>query len=148
MTGSITGVGMLLVRFAEASHRSAVWLRTYDGVSILVNTLITGVGMWAGSYLLATAPSERRKIQTFFEGLREPLKASPARSGPHAEIAKVTVAVGVLLGIAGVVSASAHAREADSIVAAALVAIGGMMWISRDRSGDDAARGVSHVSKP
>lgn len=148
ITGSMSGIGMLLLRFAEASHRSALWLRNYDGVSILVNTLITALGMWAGSYLFATQADERQKIQTFFEGLRQPLKVQPAARGPHAEIAKVTVAVGALLAIAGLVSASIHARTADSVVAAALIAIGGVMWMRRDHSTDGSARGAAPASKP
>jgi hypothetical protein len=136
ISGSISGFGMLMVRFAEASHHSEAWLRTFDGVSILINTLITGLGLWAGSRLLATRPAERQKIQVFFEELREPLPAPPAGRGPHAEIAKVTVAVGVLLGIAGVASATMEARVADTVVAVTLVVIGWVMWLRRDRTTD------------
>ena len=139
---------MLLLRFSEASHRSAVWMRTYDGASILINTAVTGLGMWAGSALLAQQPAERQKIQAFFEGLRQPLKAQPAGRGPHAEIAKVTMAVGALLGIAGLISSSTNARAADSAVAAALVIIGGLMWFRRDRATDAAPPSASLTSEP
>ena len=148
VSGSACGIGMLLLRFSEASHRSAVWMRTYDGASILINTAVTGLGMWAGSALLAQQPAERQKIQAFFEGLRQPLKAQPAGRGPHAEIAKVTMAVGALLGIAGLISSSTNARAADSAVAAALVIIGGLMWFRRDRATDTAPPSASLTSEP
>jgi solute:Na+ symporter, SSS family len=136
ITGSLSGFGMLMLRFAEAPHHSAGWLRTFDGVSILVNTCVTGLGLWAGSRLLITRSAERQKIQVFFRELQEPLAEPPAASGPHAEIAKVTVAVGALLGIAGLVSATMEARVADTAVALALVVLGGSMWLRRDRTRD------------
>jgi solute:Na+ symporter, SSS family len=148
ISGSISGIAMLLARFAEASSHSATWLRTYDGVSILVNTLLTGAGMWFGSSVLATAAKERERVRTFFQDMKEPLHVQKTMRGPHAEIAKVTAAVGALLGIAGLVSTTTKARAADSAVALVLVLLGGAMWMRRDRIPDNAASGASQRSNP
>lgn len=137
ITGSISGIGMLLLRFAEASTHSATWLRTYDGISIIVNTLVTGLGMWFGSQVLATETKEKERVRGFFHDLHQPLQPQKAAHGPHGEIAKVTAAVGALLAIAGIVSSTFQARVADSAVAAILVLLGGAMWMRRDRTPEE-----------
>ena len=148
ITGSASGIGMLLVRFAEASTHSATWLRNYDGISILVNTLVTGLGMWFGSSVLATQAKEQQRVQGFFRDLRQPLQVQKAGRGPHAEIAKVTAAVGALLGIAAIVSRTVEARVADSGVAAVLVLIGGVMWMRRDRTPEHPDDATGAFSNP
>lgn len=131
IAGIVSGFGMLAWRFAEASHHSAPWLRNFDGISIMVNTLVTVVGMWIGSRFLSVTSAEQVQIQTFFDNMAEPVTAQAASKGPRAEIAKVTVAVGALLGIAGLFSTSLHARAIDAVVAAILIAIGLVMWLRR-----------------
>ena len=145
VTGSVSGVAMLLLRFAEASTHSATWLRTYDGVSIMTNTLVTGLGMWFGSRVLVTRTKEQQQVQGFFRDMRQPLQPQKAGRGPHAEIAKVTAAVGALLGLAGIVSTTVEARAADSAVAAVLVLLGGVMWMRRDRTPEEHAE---HAATP
>jgi solute:Na+ symporter, SSS family len=131
IAGIVSGFSMLGARFAEASHHSPQWLRNFDGISIMVNTLVTIVGMWAGSRLLSSSTAEKLQIQTFFDTMQEPVAVQPASKGPRAEIAKVTIAVGTLLGIAGLVSSSLHARAMDAAVAAILIAMGVVMWLRR-----------------
>jgi uncharacterized membrane protein len=52
------------------------------------------------------------------------VQARESSSRPQREIAVITVAIGALLGVAGLCSVSMRARAADSIVALILVLIG------------------------
>jgi SSS family transporter len=131
IAGIISGFGMLGLRFAEASHHTAQWLRDFDGISIMVNTLVTIAGMWIGSRFLAAGSAERLQIQRFFQAMEQPVAAPAASKGPRAEIARVTIAVGALLGVAGLVSSSLDAKAMDAAVAAILIAIGLVMWMRR-----------------
>lgn len=148
ITGIISGVTLLLVRLSQAPHHSPVWVRNFDGATILVNALVTALGMWVGSRMLRTDESERRRIDEFFQGLHQPFQPQAAARGPHAEIAKVTAAVGALLGIAGMFSSTLQARVADSAVAAMLLLLGGAMWLRRSQSAGQSQAPATPDSEP
>jgi len=122
--GSACGLIMLLVRFSAASRHTDRWLRNFDGASILLNTAATILGLWMGSRFLREGNEERERIERFFRELKVPVHAREPSSRPEKEIAIITVAIGALLGVAGLCSASMRARAADSIVALILVIIG------------------------
>jgi solute:Na+ symporter, SSS family len=122
--GSACGLSMLFLRFSEASHHTDRWLRNFDGLSILLNTAVTIAGLWIGSRFLRAGSGERTQIAAFFRELETPVHARSGSSGPQKEIAIITVAIGGLLGVAGLCSVSAGARATDSVVALILVIIG------------------------
>ncbi|HWB84671.1 MAG TPA: hypothetical protein VG675_11070 [Bryobacteraceae bacterium] len=130
--GIVSGFSMLLWRFSLASHHTAGWMRAYDGITILLNTAVTVLGMWAGSVFLKSSEKEQEQIETFFQKLDAPVVRPVPGEGPGAALAKTTIAVGVLLGAAAVITRTVEARVIDFGVAVALMAIGAAMW-SRHR---------------
>jgi SSS family transporter len=124
-TGIASGFTMLIVRsWWVVEHYSDTWVRGFDGGTILLNTAVTIVGMWIGSIFLPSDAKEKAQIKTFFEELREPVATVAAAAGPRGAIAKTTIAVGALLGVAALLSRSLEARVIDCAVALILVAIG------------------------
>lgn len=122
--GIVSGLSMLLLRTSLAPHHSAIWMRGFDGVTLLLNTAVTILGMWGGSRFLRTAPEEQGRIEEFFENLDRPLARTAAAEGPGRTLAKTTIAVGGLLITAALLTSSLEARAIDLAVAVALIAIG------------------------
>lgn len=128
VAGIACGIGMLAMRFSLAPHHTPEWMRAYDGVSILLNTSVTIVGMWAGSFFLHTPAGERERIAEFFQKYDEPVALPAMGEGPGKALAKTTIAVGGLLAAAAMLTASFEAKAIDLTVALLLVVIGGTMW--------------------
>lgn len=144
LTGYIAGIasgGILLgLRFGLAHHHAAAWMRNYDGVSILVNTAVTALGMVAGSLLWPSGAAERQKIQHFFQQFDLPVIAPNTSAATHrGPIANTTIAVGGLLGAAGLLSTATSARIMDLAVALCLIGLGASFHLRRGRRKDTAA---------
>jgi SSS family solute:Na+ symporter len=130
--GIASGVSMLALRFSLQAHHDASWMRAFDGITILLNTSLTIAGMWVGSRFLHSAAGERGQIETFFQEFDEPVIRTAEGAGPGAALAKTTIAMGVLLAAAALLTPALEAKAIDFGVAAILVAIGWLMW-SRTR---------------
>ena len=126
--GITCGIGMLIARFSLTATHSAIWMRGYDGVSILLNTSMTIFGMWAGTCFLSSPADEQNRIATFFEKLDEPVVRTEAGEGPGKALAKTTIAVGGLLAVAAMLTPALDAKTIDFSVAMLLVLIGAAMW--------------------
>ena len=131
--GIACGLGMLMARFSLAPHHSAEWMRTYDGISILLNTSVTILGMWAGTVLFATAAAELDRIQAFFLDYDRAEIRNPAATDPGKSLAKTTLAVGGLLALAAALASAIEAKVIDITVAAVLIVIGAIMWLRAKR---------------
>ncbi len=133
--GIASGFSMLLLRFSLAPYHAAGWMRSFDGVSILLNTAVTVAGMWAGTRFLSTTAAEQGQIETFFQKLDQPLARVSPGQGPGTVLAKTTVAVGGLLAMAALLTPALDAKVIDFSVAAILAAIGAAMWSRARRTG-------------
>jgi len=117
--GLSTGVAMLVLKtwFLKADF-------TFEGLSILLNTGMTVLGMWLGSAMSKPLPSA---IQ-FFEGMDLPVQpgeVAAAEGNPAAPVLGLsTICVGGLLIAAGVLSGSRTAQGIDFSVGAVLITIG------------------------
>ena len=103
------------------------WVRDgFDGITILVNTSVTIVGMYLGTVAWRTTASEQESGRAFFRAPVRPAAAVRSPDGePHqSPIAKMTIAVGLLLAVAGLMVDELSARVIDLSVASALLALG------------------------
>jgi hypothetical protein len=94
----------------------------------MFNTAITIAGMWAGTRFLRAEASEKGQIATFFEEFDQPVARPVEGAGAGAALAKTTIAVGGLLAAAALMTPALEAKVIDFGVAAALAAIGIVMW--------------------
>ena len=136
--GLVSGVAMLGVKAWYLPHITADWVHAgFDGISILINTSVTILGMYAGTIVFRSGLPEQESVREFFSIREEPLAATVEISGDRPyqiPIAGMTVAVGCLLAVAGVIAASSSACFIDLPVALALIALGTVMY-RRARSG-------------
>lgn len=104
---------------------------TFEGISILLNTSVTILAMWAGSAWLPVSAEERARIDVFFQNLSRPITKEdvPERRtiSPGPAIAWSTMGVAVLLIVAGVWSEHPVARSIDLSVGIILAVIGIVM---------------------
>jgi len=126
--GIASGFAMLTWRFSLVSHHSVAWMHGFDGITILLNTMVTIAGMWAGSQFLQSTPAEQKRIDTFFQKLDQPVVPASTSEGPGATLAKTTIAVGGLLAAAALLTGTVQAKIIDFGVALALITIGFAMW--------------------
>lgn len=136
--GIISGFSLLLLRFSLNPHHTADWMRAYDGISILLNTAVTIAGMWAGTVFFRSPAGEQERIATFFEKFDQPVAETTAGEGPRRVLAKTTVAVGALLGIAALLTPALEGKMIDLGVAVLLWTAGAAMW-ARGKPGPAAA---------
>ncbi len=137
--GLAVGLSLLGLRAWYLPHGHWSWLAAnFDGASVLINTAVTIGGMCIGTMIFGTAESQQKKYSQIFEHAEQPASTTPAMD-QHREqvrvIALSTIAVGVLLGIAGVIASSLTARLTDLAVGAALIALAGyrMRTLHTDR---------------
>ena len=133
--GIVSGLSMLSARFSLVPHHTADWMRAYDGISILLNTAVTILGMWAGTILFATPPAEQERVRAFFIQYDQPEIRQSAGVGAGTSLAKTTVAVGGLLALAALLTRTVEARTIDIVVALLLIGIGAVMWMRARRLG-------------
>lgn len=130
--GLTSGFTMLAVKTWYLPHMSPGWARDgFDGITILVNTSVTILGMYLGTIVWRTSVSEQESGRAFFRAPVHP--AASAARPPHGEphespIAKMTIAVGLLLAVAGVMVDDLSARVIDLGVASALLALGAILY--------------------
>jgi hypothetical protein len=100
----------------------------FEGLSLLVNTAATVLGMVLGSLSAPRDPA----VDQFFEALDRPVRKEEVppsgTSGALPVIGASTVGVGVLLIVAGLFSGSNTARLMDLSIGAALLA-GGYLFL-------------------
>lgn len=149
ITGLSSGFVMLAVKAWVMPGVNVSWIKNgFDGITILVNTFFTCGGMFLGTIVFGTTANEREKAQDFF---RESPAAAPAPSEgradrPHEEpIAKMTIAVGILLGVAGLMVGSWTGRWIDWGVAVFLALMGVSLYRkSKRRDGEEPPGPVSN----
>jgi len=144
VAGLFTGIVMLalqtwyLPHVPGISHEFANY--TFEGISILLNTAVTILGMWAGSVWLPATSEEWTRIEDFFRNLKRPITSEEVPEkrtiSPGPAIAWATIGVAVLLIVAGFWSDLAVARSIDLVAGAILLTIGIVI-----RRRDKAARG-------
>ena len=129
LAGLAAGFAMLALKTWWPGARSAfASINNFEGVSLLVNTAATMLGMAAGTLLFRKSPAERARIDDFFASLDQPVRPEEApqqKGNPAATVLAIsTISVGLLLAAAGVISGSATARVIDLAVGMVLVLIG------------------------
>jgi Na+/proline symporter len=124
-----TGFVMLALKTWWPGARTAFGsIHNFEGVSLLANTAATILGMAAGTVIFRASPAEIARVDGFFASLDDPIRPeeAPARganpAGPVLAIS--TIAVGLLIAVAGVISGSSTARAVDLAVGLVLVSFG------------------------
>jgi SSS family transporter len=104
----------------------------FEGLSLLINTATTLLGMVVGTLLFPRSSADSEKVRRFFSALDTPVQPGEIRAdrgNPAGPILGVsTIIVGALMVIAGLISGTAMARLADSAVGLILVMIGALLW--------------------
>ncbi len=132
IAGLFTGVFTLALKTWYLPHInsfSVEWTNyTFEGISILLNTAVTILAMWAGSVWWPVNPEERARIDDFFRNLDRPITSEDVPEkrtiSPGPAIAWSTIGVAVLLIVAGIWSELAVARSIDLAVGAVLGLVG------------------------
>jgi SSS family solute:Na+ symporter len=111
----------------------------FEGVSLLTNTLMTLLGIMAGSLLWKRAPSEAASAAEFARRMETAVLTSetePSAASDSGTVLRIsTVSVALLIGIAGAISHSRLARWLDGGAAAFFLAIALVLYaFSRQRS--------------
>lgn len=136
LAGFIAGITVGLTTFAvktwylpglpNISHDWANY--TFEGISIFLNFAATALGMWLGSVLPSRDAAETSRIAAFFRALDTPITPSEVRKQEHDPARKAvgaaTLAVGVLLIVAGVFAGSLQARFIDAALGVVLAGFG------------------------
>jgi Na+/proline symporter len=101
---------------------------TFEGISIFLNFAATAIGMWAGSVLPKRDPAETGRIAEFFRALDTPISPSEVHRREHdparTAVGAATLAVGVLLIVAGLFANSTAARTIDAALGVFLAGFG------------------------
>jgi solute:Na+ symporter, SSS family len=108
---------------------------TFEGITLWANLLMTAAGMIVGTLVWKRTPAYTARVDGFFAAIDTPIAADevPARQGnPSAGVLGVsTIAVGVLLAVAGIAAGSPTALTVDLSIGAVLIAAG--FWLRRGR---------------
>jgi solute:Na+ symporter, SSS family len=131
LSGLLTGICMVAIDqlFLHPRHLPEGALLMWQGCSILLNTVMTVVGMYAGSKLWPAAGSEKERTEQFFIMMEKPVQASEIApnaqvSHPGKIIGFTTCVIGLLLVAAGAISGLRIARTLDFSCGAILLVIG------------------------
>ena len=109
----------------------------FEGASLLLNTAMTLLGMALGSRFLRAPADEQQRTQAFFAAMQHTRVSTAATAsganpaGPA--LAAATLAMGVLIVAAGLISHSVTARSVDSIVGIILAAVGLLLYMRGKR---------------
>jgi hypothetical protein len=125
--GLASGLALLGVRTWLLPHGDWPWLKAnYDGASILINTGMTILGMWAGTMLSHASTADESKYDLIFSAPEQPAPAGPV-GGEAIDLQKIvsiaTIAVASLLAVAGVLAPSWSARFTDIAIAMCLAGL-------------------------
>jgi len=145
VAGLLSGVFTLALKTWYLPHVPGIspeWTNyTFEGISILLNTAVTILAMWAGSAWLPTSTEERARIEEFFRNLGRPITREDVPEkrtiSPGPAIAWATIGVAALLIVAGVWSDLVVARSIDLAVGAILGTIGIVMQRKSRAAGSD-----------
>jgi solute:Na+ symporter, SSS family len=143
--GLLAGIFTLALKMWYLPHISGIsaeWTNyTFEGISILLNTAVTILAMWAGSVWLPSSSEERARIEDFFRNLGRPITSEDVPEkrtiSPGPAIAWSTIGVAVLLIVAGIWSDLAVARSIDLVVGAILGVVGIVMQRKYKAAGSD-----------
>ena len=128
--GLTTGLALLAIRAWLLPRGYWPWLQAnFDGASILINTGMTVVGMWAGSLTAGDASEDARKYDLIFNNHEQPAAHSAAMATSAIDLQKIisiaTIAVAGLLALAGVLAPARTARVTDLVIGLSIAALGG-----------------------
>jgi len=131
LCGLLAGCIMLAIKLQWSQAGTAFGsIYNFEGVSLLVNTGATILGMVAGTLLWPATPAEAAQAAQFFRQLDTPVQPNeiPRSAGnPAAPVLGVSTAmVGLLITLAGLISGSRTARIIDSSVGVVLIVIGAL----------------------
>ncbi len=126
--GITSGLALLGMRSWVLPHGYLPWLEeNYDGASLLINTGMTVIGMWAGTLLSHATAREGIKYDSIFSA-GEQLRAPAPVGGRAIDLEKIisiaTLAVAALLAVAGLLAPSSAARATDLAIACCLAVLG------------------------
>jgi SSS family solute:Na+ symporter len=126
--GLATGLALLAARAWLLPHGYWPWLlANFDGASLLINTTMTVVGMWAGTVMSGASQANFRKYDLVFGGQEQPASAA-SRSRSAIDLQKIiaiaTFAVAALLGVAGLLAPARSACITDLAIASVIVTLG------------------------
>ncbi|HEY3841428.1 MAG TPA: hypothetical protein VGL72_32880 [Bryobacteraceae bacterium] len=128
VAGLATGFAMLALKTWWLPAHPAIDSYAFEGVSLLANATATIAGMWAGTAIFGISDSAREHAARFFNEIDRPIEAAEVVQGTGNPAAPVlglsTLAVGMLLAVAGALSGSPGARAIDFATAAVLLVIG------------------------
>ena len=157
LTGFVCGLSLYLYKTFVLTGQPGVdpnWLRyDFEAISILTNFSATIGAMLLTSYFEKVDPSERAKIDKFFERLSTPVDREQTHAkvtgevfSPFYIIAWITAGTGLLLVVASVVQPSLIGRVVNIVSGAVLglLALGFSRlhknFMNREQSAADAAR--------
>ncbi len=138
LCGLIAGTTMLAIQTwwhrADTAFGS---IYNFEGVSLLVNTAATLLGMIAATLLFPRSSSATARVNEFFARMDTPIQPDEVprttRNPAGPILAFSTISIGLLIAIAGAISGARTARIADSAVGLILVAIGACIgWRARN----------------
>jgi solute:Na+ symporter, SSS family len=130
--GLISGAAMLALKTYWAPA-STLFGSSYEfeGVSLMTNTAVTLSTTLIASACLRRSEEETARAESFFQRLAEPALPTHAEGASSSSSAQVlyvsTLAVALLIGLAGILSKSRAAHILDGAVAACLVLIALLM---------------------
>ncbi|MPZ19054.1 MAG: hypothetical protein GEV06_14240 [Luteitalea sp.] len=149
--GLITGFVMLAAKtwWLPSLPGGASLTTTYafEGLSLLVNAAVTVIGLVIGTMLGPRDNAESERAAAFFDALDRPIAAHevPGATSNTAMpiLGRSTMAVGMLLVLAGLLARSQAARLSDLAIGVLLVAFGAMLHRRGRRTATPAAALVS-----
>jgi len=132
LCGLLTGLTMLALKTWWLPMRpggaTQEMLNNFEGVSLLMNALMTTLGMIVGTLLTTRKADADQQVAEFFAALDRPVAPSEVppsgASGALPVIGASTLGVGVLLAAAGLLSQSLTARTIDLALGAILILLG------------------------
>jgi len=141
LCGLITGFIMLALKTwwlpSRPGGAAAVAINNFEGLSLLVNALMTVAGMIAGTLFFTRKASAETRVDEFFAALDRPVadnEVPPSgSSGALPVIGASTLGVGVLLAAAGLLSRGLTARTIDLSIGGILITLGAM-FLRRHRT--------------
>jgi SSS family transporter len=123
--GLAVGLSLLGLRAWYFPHGHWPWLAAnFDGASVLINTACTIGGMFIGTMIFGTANSQQQKYDQIFEREEPATATTPGKNKQREQvrvIAVSTIAVGILLAVAGVIASSLAARLTDLCLGSAMI---------------------------
>jgi solute:Na+ symporter, SSS family len=125
--GLAVGLSLLGLRAWYFPHGHWLWLAAnFDGASVLINTACTIGGMCIGTMIFGTANSQQKKYDRIFDREEQAAATIPSKDKQREQvrvIALSTIAVGVLLAVAGIIASSLAARLTDLCLGSAMIVL-------------------------